>query len=66
MNSGEPISLLMFGTLLAVLLIAIVLFVRLMRQPANMHPMEGEPGRNITKFGAMARPETAETKLLCS
>lgn len=50
MENGEPISILMFGTLLAVLVIAIVLLVRFMRKPGNRHPMRGQRERTVDEI----------------
>ena len=48
--SGGPISLLMFGTLTAVLIIGLVLLLRFLRKPGNRHPMEGQRERNIDEI----------------
>ncbi len=50
MQNGHPISMLMFGTLAVVVVIAAVLLVRFMRKRENRHPMEGERERNIDEI----------------
>lgn len=47
---GSPISLLMFGTLVVVVVIAAILLGRHLRKPGNRHPMEGERERNIQEI----------------
>lgn len=47
MAQGEPISALMFGTLIIGALIALFLLLHFLRKPQNRHPMAGEPDRNI-------------------
>lgn len=47
MEAGHPVSLLMFGTLVVAILIAVILFARFMRKRRNRHPMAGQPERNI-------------------
>jgi hypothetical protein len=47
MQTTDPISLLMFGTLVIALIIAVVMLLRFLRKPANRHPMAGERERNI-------------------
>lgn len=56
MNEPDhPISLLLYGTFAAVLIIAIVLYVRYrMKNPA--HPMAGERERNIEEIRDEAPP----------
>ena len=50
MNADHPISLLMFGTFAAVVIIGIVLLLRFLRKPGNQHPMEGERERGIDEI----------------
>ena len=47
---ASPISLLMFGTLIAVLVIGTVLLLRHLRKPGNRHPMDGERERNVDEI----------------
>ena len=47
---GGPISLLMFGTLAAVVVVGLVLLLRHLRKPGNRHPMEGQRERNIDEI----------------
>lgn len=47
---GTPISLLMFGTLAAVLVVGVFLLTRFLRKPGNRHPMEGQRERNIDEI----------------
>lgn len=44
------ISVLMFGTLLIVFLIAIVVLARFLAKPHNRHPMSGKRERNIDEI----------------
>lgn len=48
--NASPISLLMFGTLVAVVIVGLVLFLRHWRKPENRHPMEGKRERNIDEI----------------
>lgn len=48
--SSSPISGLMFFTLAAVLVIAVVLLLRFLRKPENRHPMAGDRERNINEI----------------
>lgn len=50
MDGADPISWLMFGTLAAALLIAVVMLARFLRKPENRHPMAGQPERNIDEI----------------
>jgi cbb3-type cytochrome oxidase subunit 3 len=47
MSGQEMVSSLGFGTLIIVLIIALVLYLNFMRKPRNRHPMDGERERNI-------------------
>lgn len=47
---GGPISLLMFGTLIVVVIVGVVLLLRHLRKPENRHPMAGERERNIDEI----------------
>lgn len=47
MSGQEMISSLGFGTLIIVLIIALVVFLIFLRKPRNRHPMDGEHERNI-------------------
>jgi hypothetical protein len=50
MQTDDLLAWLAFGTLLAVLVIALILFLRFMRKPRNRHPMDGEHERNIDEI----------------
>ncbi len=50
MEAGHPISLLMFGSLLIPVIIAIVLLAAFLRKRRNRHPMEGQRERNIDEI----------------
>ncbi len=50
MQNSHPISLLMFGTLAVVIVIAAILLTRFMRKPENRHPMDGEREPNIDEI----------------
>lgn len=58
MGTDDLNAWLMFGTLGAGLLIAIILYLRFMRKPENHHPMRGERERNINEI----REEAGEHK----
>ena len=47
---GSSISVLMFGTFAAVLIVGVVLLLRFLRKPGNRHPMDGQPERNIDEI----------------
>lgn len=55
MNSGQPISFLLFGTLGVVILIAVVLLLRF-RAKQPHHPMDGQRERNIDEIRNEAPP----------
>lgn len=48
--NGSPISVLMFGTFVAVIVVGIVLLLRFLRKPGRAHPMEGQRERNIEEI----------------
>lgn len=50
MSGGHPISLLLFGTLIAVAAIALVLLIRFMSKRGNRHSMDGDRERNIQEI----------------
>ncbi len=50
MQAGHPISLLMFGSLLIALVLAIVLLAAFLRKRRNRHPMAGQRERNIDEI----------------
>lgn len=50
MDTADMTGALGFGTLIVVLLIAIVIWARFMRKPENRHPMEGKRERNIEEI----------------
>jgi len=50
MPTEQPISLLMFGTLIAVVIIAAIVLGRFMSKPRNQHPMDGKRERNIDEI----------------
>lgn len=50
MNTPQMTGSLGFGTLIIVLIIALVLLIRFMRKPQNRHPMKGERERNIDEI----------------
>ena len=45
MNADHPISLLIWVTFAAVLVIGVVLLLRFLRKPGNRHPMDGQRER---------------------
>lgn len=57
MQAAHPISLLMFGTLLVVVVIIAVLMIRFFRKRENRHPMEGKRERNIDEIRRDGRDE---------
>ena len=50
MNADHPISLLIWVTFAAVLLIGGFVLARFLRKPGNRHPMDGERERNIQEI----------------
>ncbi len=46
----SPITMLMFGTLIAVVVIGTILLLRHLRKPGNRHPMAGQRERNIDEI----------------
>lgn len=50
MNTPQIVGSLGFGTLIIVMVIALVLLLRFMRKPQNRHPMKGERERNIDEI----------------
>lgn len=50
MQGDGEVSLLMFGTIGAVLLVAIILMLKFLRKPKNQHPMDGQRERNIDEI----------------
>lgn len=50
MSAGHPVSMLMFGTLAIVLILAIVLLLRFLRKGENRHPMSDVRERNIDEI----------------
>ena len=55
MQADHPISLLIWMTFAAVILIVGFLLVRHLRKPGNRHPMDGQPertGEEISRDGA--------------
>lgn len=50
MGISTPVPWLMFMTLGAVLVIAVVLFLCFMRKPQNRHPMRGDRERNYEEI----------------
>lgn len=50
MQSAQPISMLMFGTLVIGLLIIGILLARFLSKRRNRHPMAGERERNIDEI----------------
>lgn len=50
MPTEQPISMLMFGTLVVVVIIVAVLLGRFMSKRRNQHPMDGERERNIDEI----------------
>ena len=50
MNAGHPVSMLMFGTLAIVLVLAIVVLLRFLRRKENRHPMSDVRERNIDEI----------------
>ena len=57
MSTGGTISSLMFFTLIAVLLIAVVVAFRFFRKGKNRHPMEGIRERNTEEIRRGKPPE---------
>lgn len=53
-NPDHPITLLGFGTLLAVLLAAILMLWMFLRKRSHRHPMQGQRERNIEEIRAEA------------
>lgn len=54
MNADHPISLLIWVTFAAVLVIGGFLLARFLRKPGNRHPMDGQPertGEEISRDG---------------
>lgn len=47
MSGQEMVSSLGFGTLIIVLIVALVVYLNFIRKPRNRHPTEGERERNI-------------------
>lgn len=50
MQAGHPLSLLLFGTLIIVVIAAVVLLLRFLRKPGNRHPMDGQRERSIDEI----------------
>jgi hypothetical protein len=50
MNTAQMTGSLGFGTLIIVLVIALLLLIRFMRKPQNRHPMDGQRERNIDEI----------------
>lgn len=50
MQDSHPVSVLMFGTLIVVIVLAIALLLHFMRKRGNRHPMAGERERNIDEI----------------
>lgn len=57
MEAGHPITLLMFGTLIAALAIVVALAVTFFRRRSNRHPMENVRERNIAAEADRQRPD---------
>ena len=50
MQSDTPVSLLMYGTIGIVLILAIFMLLRFLRKPQNRHPMDGQPERSVDQI----------------
>lgn len=59
-NPDHPITLLGFGTLLAVLLAAMVMLALFLRNRRHRHPMEGQRERNIEEIRAESGQRPSE------
>lgn len=58
MSAGHPVSLLMFGSLGIVLILAIVMLLRFLRKKENRHPMSDVRERNIDEIRDRRGPGT--------
>ncbi len=59
-NPDHPITLLGFGTLLAVVLAAMVMLALFLRNRRHRHPMEGQRERNIEEIRAESGQRPSE------
>lgn len=50
MNGDHPLSLLGFGTIGIVLLLAGIALLWFLRKPSHRHPMDDQPERNIAEI----------------
>lgn len=57
MDTNDTVGSLMFFTLIAVALIAVVMLVVFLQRRSNRHPMKGQPERNSAEIEAHVMPE---------
>lgn len=50
MDTGHPLSLLIYVTFAAVVLVVAFMLVKFLRKPGNRHPMAGQRERNIEEI----------------